>query len=861
LIKKASKKHCDLSELMLKSRLIDTNNNNRITMTIKKARRAALQRTDPMPKQIWSDLPADLSQYIVSIRLAQLVKEMPAPFTAEAAGQVVMALMLASKATQAAVLAYKPISLWRKLLSNQAGEDLSASVPTLLSKDRDGNTLLHHLVRLIDKRVAARDRYQRLTLSPQESRLFHAMAAGPLASAERIYGFNHVFESLRALAPDVRVKLFRQRNRQSMTPFDMALCARREVSECVYRAMNQGDEFARWGLTNFTLNYLQKTPTSRPHERLLVCHMFVAIIELFNNHQAELVEEFRLVIPREPRFWVDENGNSFLHNVLLSLSPGRFCDAIDEEKFTHAINMLAHLRLQGQVNHERQTLLHLAAKIGSFHPIRQKLLSKRINAEALDKDGNTYLHLMLPQGCAQLPVDLNDRFRASSAALLNSQNVEGETVFHRLMKSVDESESQGELARAIDASVDILLSRGVNVLLTDRQGQTLLMLALLNGHLGVAQKLLAHQPELASMRDVLGNSALHYLVDSIDIPFVAYASRRQDQGSYCFYRLDCHVSLVIQKALDELKQHLAADLLVENDRGETPVDIAMLNGSVLVGHFYIWANEAQKQNWFQSRATHEHFEAKVRPEIILMYYGIKRLMTLGYQPDLARYPFNTINQQDATGNTLLHYVAAHYRRVSGDPQVIPMLVNYLKADISIVNAEGELALHRLTARTKAEALTVVQDLLPSDLAQKQRVIEQQDREGNTPLLSASANGQYALITLLLGNGALLGAVNARGESFLHCLNAKARLPEIYRLAQQIAVLFSSKEHSPVAFFKDVRMTGETPIDAAQHRGDLYVAKVLRKVYEALRKGGTIFSPATHREALENAQLPNAPELS
>ncbi|PNP85406.1 hypothetical protein FNYG_01235 [Fusarium nygamai] len=147
----------------------------------------------------------------------------------------------------------------------------------------------------------------------------------------------------------------------------------------------------------------------------------------------------------------------------------------------------------------------------------------------------------------------------------------------------------------------------------------------------------------------------------------------------------------------------------------------------------------------------------------VMEERVKRIVTvLGLLLDCSP---KTINTQDQYGNTPLHYAAKHYSNRGQDHTAVFQYLCEKGADSSILNKNGETALHSLCSCNGG---------LPIDTATIETLLDHgakvtdTDHDGNTPLHLAVKNLENLdAIAFLLDHGADILAKNSKGNTPLH----------------------------------------------------------------------------------------------
>ena len=102
---------------------------------------------------------------------------------------------------------------------------------------------------------------------------------------------------------------------------------------------------------------------------------------------------------------------------------------------------------------------------------------------------------------------------------------------------------------------------------------------------------------------------------------------------------------------------------------------------------------------------------------------------------------------------------------SGDLELLRLLVT--PAMLAVRDRMGGNALHFATNSPNEQLLAILLSLLPTDAAQRQRILDAPRVDGYTPLIQAVIANRPTAVAVLLRAGAAVDAVDVNGDSALH----------------------------------------------------------------------------------------------
>ncbi|KAL5202394.1 hypothetical protein ABZP36_013346 [Zizania latifolia] len=313
------------------------------------------------------------------------------------------------------------------------------------------------------------------------------------------------------------------------------------------------------------------------------------------------------------------------------------------------------------------------------------------NIHEVTADRSTVLHIAARQGHDDLVSELCRR----DSALLSMANSSGDTPLHSAARA-GRACAVREIARLARANVEEhrlrALSRGKNA-----AGETALHLAARHGHGAAAEELMAMAPDVASELDDSGVSPLYLAVMSRSVRAVEAILLRKDASAAGPDSQNAlHVAVLQSQEMVSLLLQWRPELATCLDRNQsTPLHFASSDGDC----------------------------------------GIIKTI-------LSQAPSSTAYLQDSEGLSALHAAA-----LMGHAAAVRLLLQLSPASADIHDIHGRSFLHAAATRGHVSIVSH---------ATKNRMLEhllnEQDKEGNTPLHLAVLAGEYKVISKLLSSG-------------------------------------------------------------------------------------------------------------
>uniref|UniRef100_A0ABD2X5S7 Uncharacterized protein n=1 Tax=Trichogramma kaykai TaxID=54128 RepID=A0ABD2X5S7_9HYME len=425
--------------------------------------------------------------------------------------------------------------------------------------------------------------------------------------------------------------------------------------------------------------------------------------------------------------------------------------------------------------------LHVVCKLASpADKDLAKLFFQRarrgLRVDALDKEGNTALHLALNKGNKRLAKRLLKR-----GADPNLAGAEGETPLHVVG------------ARNDDAGVELaetLIKYGGDRLRVDAIGQlgrTPLHLALRQGNKRLVELLLKAGADL-DRPDAEGETGLHIACqkydDDHDIPKMILTKSKSCSG-----------------------------LDARNKWGDTPLHLALRNGRRRATEWLLRRGaDPNAPNELGQTPLHAMSQPRPRDDrLVKMLFKLTRGQQL------------RIDTRDEDGSTPLHLAVC-----GGHAKALGMLLSR-GADPNAVDARGATPLHRVCEdrHELAEPFLGCCERLGVTVRMNER-----DNEGNSPLHLALRMAGRPTVELLLRRGADPNLANAKGETPLLTMIRENREVDLVETLLE----FSDDKYRPVRVNERDR-EGNSPLHWALLRRDRDDSESWRKLVELLLREG------------------------
>jgi ankyrin repeat protein len=303
---------------------------------------------------------------------------------------------------------------------------------------------------------------------------------------------------------------------------------------------------------------------------------------------------------------------------------------IKARRMEMAVMLLEHMEGEGLEAKDEQgrTAMHVAAQWGQAELVAV-LVSKGAQVDVKDKDGNTPLMMAIKAGRIEMARMLLEHMEGEG---IEAKDEKGSTAIHLAAKCgrrFTDKEARTQL-------VAVLLSKGAQVDVKDKDGITPLMLAIKRADIEVAQVLLQHlEGEGLEARDKQGRTALHLTVSDrahYDIPALklllehgATANTKDGNGVTPLMNMVLRGSLT---SVQLLVQHVGEQGLQERDQeGRTALHCAIGRSATLMwaGRYFDRTSLAMVQVLLEAGADPFITDREGRtPRALAMEIGLQR---------------------------------------------------------------------------------------------------------------------------------------------------------------------------------------------------------------------------------------------
>ncbi|EYC30062.1 hypothetical protein Y032_0005g2426 [Ancylostoma ceylanicum] len=474
-----------------------------------------------------------------------------------------------------------------------------------------------------------------------------------------------------------------------------------------------------------------------------------------------------------------------------------------------------------------RTALHEVAYLGDANLLKV-MFKLHANANVLDKDDKTPVHVAAERGFTSIVEQLIDKFGGS----IRARTRDGSTLLHIAACSGHTSTALAFLKRGVplfmpnkkgalglhsaaaagfNEVVKMLIARGTNVDIRTRDNYTALHVAVQSGKASVVETLLGAGADIHVKGGELGQTALHIaaslsgpesrecammLLKSGGQPDVA-----QEDGETCLHLAARNGNKEIMRLL--LNEN--ANLQLMSKAGETPLHVA-----------------AKSCNYEAAQMIVTHMAQSLSPEEIRKY----------------------VNQRTNDGFTAVHYAAeisAEQLHFPGeDAKLMNLLIDYGgQVDLQSLNS-NETAMH-MAARSGNQAvlLAMVNKIGAGTV---QIVQNKQSKNGWSPLLEACSRGHTGVAQILLQHHARIDVFDDNGRTALHLAALNGHLQIVHLLLQHKAFVNSKSK------------TGEAPLHLAAQNGHVRVVNVLVQDHGASLEAITLDNQTALHFSARHGQL-------
>ncbi|XP_047128763.1 transient receptor potential cation channel subfamily A member 1 homolog isoform X1 [Hydra vulgaris] len=396
------------------------------------------------------------------------------------------------------------------------------------------------------------------------------------------------------------------------------------------------------------------------------------------------------------------------------------------------------------------TPLHYACLKGNVKAVKELLKAKNVDIEAKDQLNSTPLHSCCINGniaIAKMLIDCNANIVAVNDAgftplhnACTQGNIELLSYLFEVMENLDKSllptlisrqnkEGQSFIHLAVlgsySAIVKLLLEKGCDVNQCMDGEETPLHIATVIGNIEIVEFLLLHGADVEK-RNSIGRTALHKAADFgkyeiLELLISKNADIDRFDNSYLTPLLLASSRPGNQKTIQTLLK-CGAQVDLTNTEEQTALHIAVINNNV------------------------------DGVELLLSFLEAKKI----------------IDMSDKDNNTCLHIACK-----SGFEKIAIMLMD-ANANVRSRNNFEQTPLHLAAFFGQEDVVDNILEINPS-------VINDLDREGNSPLHLAAMNGHVNVISFLLKSGASINDKNTKGFTPLVCAVKKGQTEAVKKL--------------------------------------------------------------------------------
>ncbi|XP_030045854.1 serine/threonine-protein phosphatase 6 regulatory ankyrin repeat subunit B-like [Microcaecilia unicolor] len=401
-------------------------------------------------------------------------------------------------------------------------------------------------------------------------------------------------------------------------------------------------------------------------------------------------------------------------------------------------------------NEEGHTPMHVVAWEGD-EVLLKFFYQCKANPNITDKLDRSPLHVSAERGHTNIVEVLTEKFHSNVLA----RTKDGSTLMH-----IASQHGHPDTALAF-------LKKGVLLHMPNKTGALCLHAAAKQGHAAVVKALLQKGARVdARTKD--NYTALHIAAQHcrplVVQTLLGFGAQVQLKGGKA-QETPLHIAARIQEGekVAEMLLKSGADVNVEQENGETAMHIAARHGNLKMitalieeGGELIWQSKAGES---PLHIAVQHCHLPVVEEILSFLVNEKsHLETTA-----------CVNQQNKEGETPLHLAAAVMKTMihleEEDSKIIRILMEY-DADISIPSKQMcETPLHYCARVGNADVLLEILKHISSN--RMQQTINNQAKNGWSPLLVAAERGHTETVKILLQNHARVDVFDEQGKAALH----------------------------------------------------------------------------------------------
>ncbi|CAB3983026.1 serine threonine- phosphatase 6 regulatory ankyrin repeat subunit A-like [Paramuricea clavata] len=484
-------------------------------------------------------------------------------------------------------------------------------------------------------------------------------------------------------------------------------------------------------------------------------------------------------------------------------------------------------------NNEGQTAFHIAAYEGDESMIKLLSTSNKLSADIQDKHDRTAVHIAAERGFSDIVEYLVDKVKVD----VNFRAKSGDTLVHIAAQN------------GHSETVLTLLKKGVPLHMPNKSGEVSLHAAVHCGHVGVVKALLNKGASVdTKTKDMY--TPLHIAVQHrqprVVQTLLGYGANVHLKGG----RLEetpLHIAARIKggTGVADMLLKSGANVDVPQENGETSLHIATRNGNLaMVKLLLVEGANASRKSRTGEIPLHIAIEKSLEDIVlVLVNHTLASCLMVTHGVKLI------VNSPNKKGETPLHYVC----KLRNDNEIgerdlrtAKLLLKY-GANPNLETAEvKETAVHYCARHGNNEILLALFNAVSAD--EVQRLVNQKTRDGLTPLLISSKEGNLDVIKSLMSRQARLDAFDQKGKTPLHLscehghkdvvqflLNSKAYINAKTKLGLTALHLAAQKGFKDIvemlvtsfsASIDALSLEGKTPLHLAAEGGKLEVCKIL-----------------------------------
>ncbi|KAI3387547.1 hypothetical protein SNEBB_006262 [Seison nebaliae] len=454
-------------------------------------------------------------------------------------------------------------------------------------------------------------------------------------------------------------------------------------------------------------------------------------------------------------------------------------------------------------NNLKQNIFHILAIEGNLDGIRL-LLTLKADPELVDAEGRTPIHLAAEYGHNDVINYLIDEFKCN----VTSRAADGSTLMHI-------ASERGHLNTAL-----LFMKRGIALHMPNKDGAVCLHAAAKYGHYTIVRALL-HKGANIDSRTKDDLTPLHLAVENDNVEVVQLLL-----GSGAKVQIQCGSAKEspLHSAAKQCGSLKSAEMLLKSGanpnmrkvNGETPLHVAARYGNV---HLIRLLLMDRANAFLQSESGDTPLHICVRYCNYQCVYIILKFVEESLGKFDAVLLVNTVNYEGETATHLASELKKKQLHSEFEDVDIMKLLLIYEADLHVhTKLTMETPLHYAARGGNSDILLEILKFLPND--KLQLAINDQSKNGWSPLLTACSESHTKFVHILLQYNARIDVFDELGQSALHLATTAGNIDICRELLMKNAFVNSKTK------------SGLSPLHIAAKKGRQSIVRMLVEEFDA-----------------------------